>query len=126
MPIAHPRAHDAIHDAIEDVHLTVSRLTPRYPAQHPFWPQRARRLAATQEIADVLARRHGKPLLLQSVLTAPDAIFDQDRSRLTPLHADVADMADVAEGLGHPARPAADVADATDASDEIPHGIHWW
>ena len=120
---AHANTDPRVHDAIEDVHLTVSRLMPRYPAQHPFWPQRARRLAATQEIADVLARRHGKPLLLQSVLTAPDAIFDQDRSRLTPLHADVAD---VAEGLGHRARPAADVADAPDTSDEIPHGIHWW
>ncbi len=105
----HPRTHEA-HEAIEDLHLTISHLTPRYPAQHAFWPQRARRLAATQEIADLLARRHGKPLLFQSLLTAPDAIFDQDRSHLVPLHADVAD---VAEGPGHSARPAADVADAS-------------
>lgn len=119
--------------AIEDVRLIVSHLTPRYPAQHAFWPQRARRLAATRELADLLARRHGKPLLFQSLLTAPDAIFDQNRSRLEPLAAGLADVADVAEGWGHPARPAADVADiATDVADTgadstpIPHSIHWW
>ena len=57
-------------------------------------------------------------LLFQSLLTAPDAIFDQDRSRLEPLAADLADVADVAEGWGHPARPAADFADiATDVAD---------
>jgi hypothetical protein len=142
---AHARAHaHHAHEAIEGLHLTISHLTPRYPAHHAFWPQRARRLAATQELADLLARRHGKPLLFQSLLTAPDAIFDQDRSHLAPLNADVADVADVAdmadvadvadvtEGLGHPARLAADVADtkaatdAEDASDAIQHGIHWW
>jgi hypothetical protein len=120
-PLFQARAH--AHEAIEDVRLTISHLTPRYPAQHAFWPQRARRLSATHELADVLARRHGKPLLLQSVLIAPDAIFDQDRSRLTPLHTAVAD---VAEGPGHPARPAADVADMDDDAEVFPHGIHWW
>ena len=129
---AHAHAHESIPDAIEDLHLTISHLTPRYPAQHAFWPQRARRVAATQELADLLARRHGKPLLLQSVLTAPDAIFDQNRSHLAPLHADVANLADVAEGSGHPARPAADVADVANDTDtgadsaQFPHGIHWW
>jgi hypothetical protein len=123
------QAHARAHEGIEDLHLTISHLTPRYPAQHAFWPQRARRLAATQELADVLAHRHGKHLLLHSVLTAPDAIFDQNRSHLAPLHAD---MADVVEGSGHPARPAADVADADTGADtgadsaEIPHGVHWW
>jgi hypothetical protein len=130
---AHTHAHESIPEVIEDLHLTISHLTPRYPAQHAFWPQRARRLAATQELADVLARRHGKPLLLQSVLTAPDAIFDQNRSHLAPLHTDVAaDLADVAESSGHPARPASDVADVDTDSDtgadvtQFPHGIHWW
>lgn len=122
---AHGHGHAHAHESIEDLHLTISHLTPRYPAQYAFWPQRARRLAATQELADVLARRHGKPLLLQSVLTAPDAIFDQNRSHLAPLHADVA------EGQGHPARPAADVTAAADSdtgsdSTQFPHGMHWW
>lgn len=111
---------------IEDFHLILSHLVPCYPARHAFWPQRARRLAATQELADLLARRHGKPLLFRSTLTAPDAIFDRDRSRLTPLTADVAAVADVAEGSGHPARPVADVTDTSDDSAEIPHGLHWW
>ncbi len=132
VPLFQARAHAHVHEAIEDLHLSISHLTPRYPAQHAFWPQRARRLAATRELADVLARRHGKPLLLRSTLTAPDAIFDQDRSRLTPLHANEADIPDVAEGLGHPARAAADVADIASEADtgadsaQFPHGIHWW
>jgi hypothetical protein len=126
------QSRSGTHEAIEDLYLTISHLTPRYPAQNAFWPRRARRLAATHELADVLARRHGKPLLLQSVLTAPDAIFDQNRSHLAPLHADVADVADVAEGPGHPARPAADVAEIETGADtgadvtQFPHGIHWW
>ena len=136
-PLVQTIASSNAHAAIEDVHLIVSRLTPRYPAQHAFWPQRARRIAATHELADVLARRHGKPLLLRSTLTTSDAIFDQNRSHLTPLmslHTNTADIADVAEGQGHPARPTADVADISADTDldtgsdsaEFPHGIHWW
>jgi nucleotidyltransferase/DNA polymerase involved in DNA repair len=130
---AHTRdAHEA-RDAIDDFHLIVSHLVPRYPAQHAFWPQRARRLATARELAGVLARRYGKPLLFHGALTAPDAIFDQDRSRLAPVDASNADGADVLEDWANgAARPAADVAhashctDAPDTSDEIPHGIHWW
>lgn len=132
-PGAHAQPTRIEEPCIEDLHLIVSRLLPRYPAQHAFWPQRARRLAAVYELADILAQRYGKPLLFRRVLTAPDAIFDQDRSHLAPVdadHADHADGADVLEDWEHgSAHPAADVAHAsvaTDASDEIPHGIHWW
>jgi len=118
------------HRAIEDLRLIISDLTPRYPAQHAFWPQRAKRLAATRELAAVLARRHGKPLLFHGVLAAPDAIFDQDRAHWVSMNADVADVADVLEGQKQGvARPPADVADAAETAEtaeDIPHGIHWW
>lgn len=110
-------------DGIADIRLILSHLVPLYPAQHAFWPQRTRRIAALHEFADTLTHRYGKPLLFRSLLTAPDAIFEQDRSHLAPMTADVAD---VAEGSGHPARPAADVADDPDMSADIPHGVHWW
>ena len=118
------------HDAIEDFYLIVSHLVPRYPAQHTFWQQRTRRVAAVQELADVLTHRYGKPLLFKRLLTAPDAIFDQDRSRLAPLNADAVGTADVLEDQGHGGgRLTTDVADATDTSGtsaDISHGIHWW
>lgn len=125
----HTRTPDT-HDAIEDFHLIVSRLVPLYPVQHTFWQQRTRRLAAVQELAVVLTQRYGKPLLFRRSLTAPDAIFDQDRSRLAPLNADAVGTAGVLEDQGHGGgRPAADVAydaDAPDTSADIPHSIHWW
>jgi len=128
---------------VEDLRLIVSDLTPKYPAQHSFWPQRARRMAAAGDVADILARRHGKPLLFQAAHVAPDAVFEQDRSRLTPLtpfapsasvDADV--LEDHAAGVPGVARPTADVAHWTDdgagdgagddSGEAIPHGIHWW
>jgi hypothetical protein len=111
-------------DTIEDFHLIISHLAPRYPVQHAFWQQRTRRLAALRELADVIGRRYGKPLLFQRVISVPDAIFDQDRSRLAPLNADVADVLGDQEQRGN--HPNADVAEAPDTSAEIPHGVHWW
>lgn len=102
--------------------LAVSHLTPRYPAQDSFWPQRARRLSAVRELAETLAQRYGKPLLLQSRLTAPDAIFEQERSHLTPIQADVADMTAMLEEES----PATAKPSATEKPNTIPHGIHWW
>jgi hypothetical protein len=108
--------------SISDLRLIITDLIPRYPAQHAFWPRRARRLAAAHELADVLARRYGKPLLFRRALDAPDAIFDQDRSRLVPLAGDatpaVGSAADASRGSGDASR--------ADGAGEIPHGIHWW
>lgn len=101
---------------VEDLRLILSDLSPRYPEQHAFWPQRAQRLAAAHEVAEVLARRHGKPLLFHRLLASPDAIFDQNRSRQVPLAADVAESP--ASGA---AWPPAHVT-----STGIPHGTHWW
>ncbi len=106
---------------IEDLRLILSDLSPRYPEQHAFWPQRIQRLAAAREVADVLARRHGKPLLFHGSLTEPDAILDQNRSRLAPVDADAADVRE--PRTNGEAWPTTDVADAEEA---IPHGIHWW
>ena len=123
MPIFQDDTHAHTPLAIEDFHLIVSHLVPRYPAQHTFWQQRTRRLAAFQELAAVLSHRYGKPLLFKRLLTAPDAIFDQDRSRLAPLNADLAGGQEV---QGHGGRPTADVAFDADTSADISHGIHWW
>jgi hypothetical protein len=108
---------------IEDLRLIVSDLTPRYPAQHSFWPARAQRLTAVSELAERLAQRHDKPVVLHGVRTAPDAIFDRDRSGWAPLGADVAEGDG---GLEEPPGGTRPYADAFDASEGIPHGIHWW
>jgi impB/mucB/samB family C-terminal domain len=111
-------AHSALPPSpmVEDLRLILSDLSPRYPEQHAFWPQRAQRLTAAREISEVLVRRHGKPLLFHRLLTSPDAIFEQNRSRQVPLEADVAETP--ASGA---AWPQADVL-----SEGIPHGTHWW
>lgn len=111
-------------EGVDDFRLTLSHLVPLYPAQHAFWPQRTRRLAALDQLADVLTQRHGRPILLRSLLTVPDAIFEQDRSQFAPLQAHVAHTPDVLNEPGqHAARPTADVSDE---SADMPHGIHWW
>lgn len=128
---AHPGAHLPNQSdlpappAVEDLRLILSDLTPCYPEQHAFWPERTQRLAAAREVAEVLTRRHGKPLLYRGTRFAPDAVFDQNRTGLQPLDADVAEPStDVA------AWPSADVTDITDvaAADtpNISHSTHWW
>jgi hypothetical protein len=77
------------HRAIDDVQLVLSGLTPQYPEQQAFWPQRVKRLAAVERVAAVLARRHGTPLLLRAATPVPDAIFPLDRYRLLALDAEV-------------------------------------
>lgn len=124
----HLRAkHNEHTRTIEDLRLIVAGLSPRYPEQHAFWPERAKRPAAVGEVADILARRHGTSLLFRNDRAAPDAIFEQDRSRLAPVPLP---DADVLEGQREgAARPAADVAHGADAGgsgEGIPHGIHWW
>ncbi len=109
---------------VEDLRLIVSDLTPRYPAQHSFWPERAQRVAAMSELAERLARRHGKPLVYHGVSTAPDAIFDQNRSRWVPVSPSAADVLENHEQSM--AWPASGACTASDAAEAIPHEIHWW
>jgi nucleotidyltransferase/DNA polymerase involved in DNA repair len=115
--------------AIEDLRLIVSDLSPRTPEQHAIWPQRAQRLGTTRELAAVLARRHGRPLLFHLVLDAPDAIFECARFRPAPLDADGRTSA----GQEHerPDRPSrapstSRAAHAADAWEEVPQRLHWW
>lgn len=100
---------------VDDLRVILSHITPRYPAQDSFWPERVRHLAAANEVAALLAQRHGKPMLFRGVQVAPDAIFEHERYRLTPLDADVLEES--------AARPSADILDG---AEKIPHGIHWW
>jgi hypothetical protein len=127
-PILQGSAHIETPRFVEDFHLGVSQLTPRYPAQDSFWPQRARRLAAVRELTGVLAQRYGKPLLFQSRLTAPDAIFAYERSHLAPALADVADVADVAGAAALLEEQTSDISNsgATEQPRMILHGVHWW
>jgi nucleotidyltransferase/DNA polymerase involved in DNA repair len=115
--------------AIEDLRLIISDLSPCTPEQHAFWPQRAQRLGTIRELAAVLARRHGRPLLFHLVLDAPDAIFECARFRPAPLDADGRTSA----GQGHerPDRPTrapstSRAAHAADAWEEVPQRLHWW
>jgi DNA polymerase IV len=99
--------------------LTLARLTPAYPEQAPLWQlrPRARRLAAVAELADTLARRHGRPLLLRPQLATRDAIFPEDRYHLLPLIPDDDLQA---------TQPARVTAAAPDAWDQVPKRLHWW
>lgn len=73
--------------AIEDVRLILSDLTPERPPQAAFWGPRARRRGAVEKVemvAETLALRQGRPMLLSPRCALPDAVFPEERYALVP------------------------------------------
>lgn len=105
--------------AIEELRLTIADFALAVPEQQAFWRQRERRLRAAHLVAETLARRHGRPILLHPRLAMPAAVFVEDRYQLAPTGT---------EGSG--ARPIAPprVADehAVSPWQQVPQRLHWW
>ena len=70
---------------IDELRVTLGDFAPDLPSQGAFWRTRDERLVALQVVADGLARRHGRPLLLRPILVQSAAIFGEERQRLLRL-----------------------------------------
>jgi nucleotidyltransferase/DNA polymerase involved in DNA repair len=77
---------------IERLDVRVTRLAPLRPQQCTLWSTprqlRSERRRKIATLAETLAQRHHRPLLLASHATNEAATFSEDRYRLTPLSAD--------------------------------------
>jgi hypothetical protein len=137
------------HDRVEELWLTLADFAPAVPAQATFWRTRAQQVAAIEQVAETLARRHRRPLLFRTRLATPAAIFSEERYRFTPPDAALldaiefvgmadVDVADLRASRMRPRRlPQADVSDmsrvgdfsdvdAGDAWRDVPQRVHWW
>ncbi|GAC1450933.1 MAG: hypothetical protein PVSMB4_10320 [Ktedonobacterales bacterium] len=106
--------------AIEKLAVGLGDCAPSTLEQASMWRTQAQRRAAVQVMADTLTRRHGRPLLMQSRLAVPAAIFTEERYRLAPPAAGGARE----EGRGVPGIAAAE--QVTSPWQHVPQRLHWW
>ncbi len=108
--------------AIEELRLALSDFATTVPEQATMWRTQAQRLRAALVVADTLTRRHGRSLLLAPRLTAPAAVFAEERYRLAALATDTStEPAASMPGAGSAARLR-----AVDAWERVPQRLHWW
>lgn len=119
---------------LDTMRLTLLDLAPAIPRQGAFWQQRAQRQAALVPVADALARRHGRALVLCARRVASEAIFPEERYCLRTVEC-ISD-----ETLSARLRASASVATSSPVVppvtvraplhspgwEDIPHRLHWW
>lgn len=133
----------AARDHVDELRIALGDFAPPLPRQATFWQTRVQRLVAAQEVATVLARRHGRPLVLCARGVASAAIFPEERHRLhalpsatgtdgeltlTPTHAAERHAAMPVYGIrsvqgGSQCAPA---PDPRDPWRHVPYRVHWW
>ncbi|MGH2487205.1 MAG: hypothetical protein ACRDHE_14455, partial [Ktedonobacterales bacterium] len=70
-------------------------------------------------VAETLARRHGRPLVLAADLAAPAAVFAEDRYRFSALSIPIEEQT--------PARGGALIRETGDTPwRQVPQRLHWW
>jgi nucleotidyltransferase/DNA polymerase involved in DNA repair len=104
---------------IERLEVRLRDLAPLRPRQDALWlaprPQQDERLRKARALAETLAQRHRRPLLLTMRPTHEDAIFSEDGYTLTPLTSDTLSAP--------PAHPASRRRDRWHDALIQPH---WW
>lgn len=112
-------------ERIEELCLSLAEFAPAAPAQATFWRTRGRQVAAIEDVAQTLARRHGRPILLRLRLATPTAIFSEDRYTPTDqrhqrhyLRPTETEHAGGVDGLS--------AASPDDAWRHVPQRLHWW
>jgi impB/mucB/samB family C-terminal domain len=107
---------------IEWLEVRLTALAPLQPRQNALWstprPLRDERLRRTRALAETLAQRQRRPVLLTARQTHEDAIFSEDGYTLTPLTAETASTAH-APRLRTSSRPP-------DRWRDAPIQPHWW
>jgi hypothetical protein len=109
--------------ALDGLWIALGDFAPVFPSQASFWRTREQQLAAARLVADTLARRHGRPLLLHTEPAQPAAVYHEERLQLAALPA--------AERTRAPRQ--ARRRDATRLSvvpdgpwQTVPQRLHWW
>jgi hypothetical protein len=107
--------------AVADLALAAGDFAPVSPRQESFWPTRDQRQGVLDALGQALARRSGRPLLLQARAAAPEAIFAEDRYRLVP----------AGPGGAPGARPPSPAGGSSDVRgpevrERAPLRLHWW
>jgi hypothetical protein len=107
--------------AITELRLTLGDFAPSRPEQAAFWRTRSQRRATIQVLAETLAQRHGRPLLLGPQHATPAAIFSEEEYQLAPF-----DTATATTGTQAPRMyaPSLDVPD--NCWQQVPQRLHWW
>jgi nucleotidyltransferase/DNA polymerase involved in DNA repair len=120
LPLLHAQ-HEEVHPpTLEELRVTLEDFTPISPEQAALWRTTAHHQDAVQGIAEALARRHARPLLLQAQPTNPAAIFTEERHHLAALGAAAAAPANAPErALSRGASPA-------EPWQAVPQRLHWW
>ena len=104
-----------------ELQLTFRDFAPVTPDQLTFWRTHQQQRTAAEHVADTLARRHGREVLLLPQLTTPFAIFSEERYLLSP-----AGSVRVApeSAIGKPAQRSTVPAPAPWSN--VPQRLHWW
>ena len=106
--------------AIEELRLTVGDFTLAVPDQMTLWRTQAQRRGLVETVADTLARRHSRPLLLAADLATPDAVFAEDRYRFAALP-------DARSAQTMPRRLGARMREMDGTPwRQVPQRLHWW
>ena len=104
--------------------VRLSALAPLRPRQDTLWslprPLREERLRKALTLAETLAQRHRRPVLLAVRSRYAAATFSEDRYRLAPLSADTL-LGAQADTLSPPSRRR-----HSDRWQETPIQPHWW
>lgn len=120
-----PASRDARDGAtIEELRLTVGDFTLAVPDQMTLWRTQTQRRRVVETVADTLARRHNRPLLLTADLAAPAAVFAENRYRLAALSTPTGQARVSGAGRG---RSGAQLRETGDTPwRQVPQRLHWW
>jgi nucleotidyltransferase/DNA polymerase involved in DNA repair len=104
--------------AIEELRLTVGDFALAVPEQMTLWRMRAQQRVVVETVAETLARRHGRPLVLAANCAAPAAVFAEDRYQFSALSTPT-EQAPVSGG--------ARMRETGDTPwRQVPQRLHWW
>jgi len=127
------RPSERVLDGIDEIHVTLGDFAPDQPGQGTFWRTHDQRRVAVQVVADGLARRHGRPLLLHSEIVQPAAIFGEERQQLVAIgdldgtQAHGTHEANVGQ-VGRRRHPPTiyQQGSSSDPWHDVPQRLHWW
>lgn len=109
--------------ALDGFWIALGDLAPVVPCQATFWRTHEQRLTAARQVADTLARRHGRPLVLHAEPAQPAAVFDEERRQLVALSA----AASTHPPMQTPRPGAAQLGPAPAGPwQTVPQRLHWW
>lgn len=124
LPLLHERGQSGSL-GVDEVRVILGNFAPAYPEQATFWRMREQQLTLAREIAETLAQRHARALLLSPALAVPDAIFPEDRYQLVALGPER--RPEHSSRATQTARPHLRQADtAGDIWQQVPQRLHWW